>query len=250
MESDVELASRLASEAGELLLGLRGAFSGDQKELANQGDTRAHHHIVSELKRLRSSDAVISEEDTEGSRPWPRPDRQWLVDPLDGSREYSENRNDFAVHVALVIGGVAKIAAVALPGDGLVLTTADEFEEPGVTEEPIRMLVSRTRPPAEATALADLLSAQLVPMGSAGAKTVAVVRGLGDVYLHAGGQYEWDSAAPVAVAVAAGMHASRIDGSPIRYGERDPWLPDLLVCRPDLTDRIFQGLETIRSSSS
>jgi 3'(2'), 5'-bisphosphate nucleotidase len=250
MESDVELASRLASEAGELLIELRSGFSGDQKELAKQGDQRAHVHIVSELRRLRSSDAVISEEDTEGSRPWPRPDRQWLVDPLDGTREYSENRSDFAVHVALVLGGVAKIAAVALPGEGIVLTTADDFGEPEPTKEPIRMLVSRTRPPAEATALAELLSAELVPMGSAGAKTVAIVRGLGDVYVHSGGQYEWDSAAPVGVAVAAGMYASRIDGSPIRYGERDPWLPDLVVCRPDLTDRIFEGLETIRSASS
>lgn len=251
MESDDDIASRLASEAGRLLLELRAGFDGDQKALAKQGDRRAHELIVSQLRQLRPEDAIISEEDDDAVRPWPRPSRQWLVDPLDGTREYSENRSDFAVHVALVIDGVATIATVALPGEDLALSTRDpDLGIPAPSGGPIRVLVSRTRPPAEATALAELLSAELVPMGSAGAKATAVVRGLGDIYLHAGGQYEWDSAAPVAVANAAGMHTSRLDGSPIRYGERDPWLPDLLVCRPELADRVFEGLETIRSQSA
>jgi 3'(2'), 5'-bisphosphate nucleotidase len=250
LESDDEIAARLAAQAGRLLVELRDAFDGDQSALAKAGDRRAHDLIVSQLKALRPDDAVISEEDDDASRPWPRPSRQWLVDPLDGTREYSENRSDFAVHVALVIDGVATIASVALPGEDLLLSTDDPaLCVPPATGGPIRMLVSRTRPPAAATALAGLLGAELVPMGSAGAKATAVVRGLGDIYLHAGGQYEWDSAAPVAVADAAGLHTSRLDGSAIRYGQQDPWLPDLLVCRPELAKQVFDGLESIQAQS-
>ena len=150
--------------------------------------------------------------------------------PPDGTREYSEGRSDFAVHVALVVDGTPVTGAVALPAEGLCLTTGEPLRIPDRTGAAIRMMVSRTRPPKQASAVAEFLAAELVPMGSAGAKSMAVVRGLGDVYLHSGGQYEWDSAAPVAVALAAGAHASRLDGSPIRYGRRDAWLPDLLVC--------------------
>jgi len=227
---------------------LRSGFEGDGKDLAALGDRRSHEFIVSELEAVRGSDAIISEEDDPSKRPWPRPSRQWLVDPLDGTREYSESRSDFAVHVALVIDGVATIGAVSLPAEGLVFSTADpprpDAGDGTPDGSPIRILVSRTRPPEQALALAELLSAELIPMGSAGAKTMAVVRGIGDVYLHAGGQYEWDSAAPVAVARGAGFHTSRLDGSPIRYGQSDPWLPDLLVCRSELLDRILDGLSS------
>lgn len=249
MESqDEELATRLAGEAGRMLMELRSGFSGDRTALAKAGDRRSHEHLVAEISRYRPADAIVSEEDDESQRPWPRPARQWVIDPLDGTREYSETRSDFAVHVALVVDGTAQIGAVALPGEGLTLASggparAELSERP---EGPVRMLVSRTRPPAEAKAVAEMLSAELVPMGSAGAKSMAVVRGLGDAYLHSGGQYEWDSAAPVAVAVAAGAFASRLDGSPIRYGRRDAWLPDLLICRPELAQEILKALARLR----
>jgi 3'(2'), 5'-bisphosphate nucleotidase len=194
-----------------------------------------------------ASNAIVSEEDDPDDRAWPRPARHWVIDPLDGTREYSEGRADFAVHVALVIDGVATIGAVSLPAEGIVLETGHPPTlGPMPADHPLRMLVSRTRPPAVAHALAELLSAELVPMGSAGAKSMAVVRGIGDVYVHAGGQYEWDSAAPVAVARASGVHASRLDGSPIRYGRRDAWLPDLLVCRPELVTQILEGLASLQ----
>jgi 3'(2'), 5'-bisphosphate nucleotidase len=245
---DEDLAARLAEDAGRLLMELRSEFDGDKASLAKAGDKRSHEHLIGELSRLRPADAIVSEEDDESKRPWPRPSRQWVVDPLDGTREYSEKRADFAVHVALVIDGSARVGAVALPGEGLILSTGSE-PPPSLAERaagPVRMLVSRTRPPREAEAVAEILSAELVPMGSAGAKSMAVVRGIGDAYLHSGGQYEWDSAAPVAVAVAAGAHASRLDGSPIRYGRRDAWLPDLLICRPELAERILEALATVQ----
>ncbi len=245
MESDDELALRLATESGRLLVELRSGFEGDQKSLAAAGDRLSHEHIVSELLALRPDDGIVSEEDDPAHRAWPRPSRQWVIDPLDGTREYSESRPDFAVHVALVVDGIAAVGAVSLPAEEEVLSTASPRDLAPPVGGPIRMLVSRTRPPAEAKALAELLSAELVPMGSAGAKSMAVLRGTGDVYLHSGGQYEWDSAAPVAVVHACGAHASRIDGSPIRYGRRDSWLPDLLICRPELVSTILEGLGSV-----
>ena len=245
---DEELAIRLAGDAGDLLIELRSGFGGDRASLAKAGDRRSHEHLVGGLRRHRPADAIVSEEDDDTSRPWPRPSRQWVVDPLDGTREYSEMRSDFAVHVALVVDGVSRTGAVALPGEDMVLATGSD-PPPRLAPRPkgpVRVLVSRTRPPKEAEAVAELLAAELVPMGSAGAKSMAVVRGLGDVYLHSGGQYEWDSAAPVAVAAAAGAHTSRLDGSPIRYGRRDAWLPDLLICRPELADEILRALNTVR----
>jgi 3'(2'), 5'-bisphosphate nucleotidase len=247
VESDGQLAIRIAKEAGTLLMEMRSVTPEGGPALAKAGDRAAHELIVSGLTHARPEDAVISEEDDRGGWPWPRPDRQWIVDPLDGTREYGEGRADFAVHVALVVGGRPVIGAVALPAEDLTLSTDQPAEIPlPPPGTPLRILVSRTRPPREATALAEILSAQLVPMGSAGAKTMAVVRGTGDVYLHSGGQYEWDSAAPVAVALAAGAHASRLDGSPLVYGGRDAWLPDLLICSPDKVATILDALERIR----
>ena len=158
--------------------------------------------------------------------------RCWIVDPVDGTREYGEARSDWAVHVGLAVDGVATAGAVALPGLGEVLRT-DRVADVPPTPETLRMVVSRTRPAAEAVAVADTLGAELLPMGSAGAKAMAVVRGEADIYLHSGGQFEWDSCAPVAVAQAHGLHCSRIDGSPLRYNQANTYLPDLLICRTE-----------------
>jgi 3'(2'), 5'-bisphosphate nucleotidase len=165
----------------------------------------------------------------------------WIVDPLDGTREYAEDRDDWAVHVALVEDGRPVAGAVALPAQGVVFGTADPPAVPSAPT-PLRIVVSRTRPPAEATRIAEALGAELVAMGSAGAKTMSILQGRSDVYPHSGGQYEWDSAAPVAVAMAAGLHCSRLDGSPLRYNREDPWLPDLLVCRPEHVEAVLEAL--------
>jgi 3'(2'), 5'-bisphosphate nucleotidase len=158
--------------------------------------------------------------------------RVWIIDPVDGTREYSEERSDWAVHIGLSIDGVAQVGAVALPGLGVVLRTDQVTAVPPAPEK-LRMVVSRTRPAREAVAVAERLGAELIPMGSAGAKAMAIVRGEADIYLHSGGQYEWDSAAPVAVALAHGLHCSRIDGRPLVYNNQDVYLPDLLIARPE-----------------
>ena len=165
--------------------------------------------------------------------------RVWIIDPLDGTREYSEGRHDWAVHVALWEDGDLTAAAVALPGRGRVLSTADEVDLPERPSGPMRIAVSRSRPPEQAQWLVDEAGAELVPMGSAGYKALAVLLGEADAYVHAGGQYEWDSAAPVAVARAAGLHTSRVDGSELRYNQPDPRLPDLIVARPEVAEPIL-----------
>lgn len=248
--SDHVVATEIASRAGRALMELRAASTADARSLGGDGDRLSHALIIDMLRGARPDDAVLSEEgapqgagDPEAQAARERGRRLWIVDPLDGTREYSEGRSDFAVHVALCVDAEARVGAVALPGEGLVLSTASPPTPPKRHEGAPRMLVSRTRPPALAERVARSLGAELVPMGSAGAKTMAVVRGIGDIYLHAGGQYEWDSAAPVAVALSAGLHATRLDGSPIRYGNADPWLPDLLVCRPELAPAVMAALE-------
>jgi 3'(2'), 5'-bisphosphate nucleotidase len=233
-------AARIAGTAGELLLRLRETSSLTGRELRDQADRRSHDHIMEALGE-RYADPVLSEEGVDD------PDRLhsrrvWIVDPLDGTREYAEGRSDWAVHVALAVDGVAAIGAVALPALGLVLSTDPAVPAAGGHDGPPRMVVSRTRPPAITETLRAALGAELVPMGSAGAKAMAVVRGEADIYAHAGGQYEWDSAAPVAVAAAAGLHVSRLDGSPLRYNQPDVWLPDLLICRPELADAVLAAV--------
>ena len=166
-------------------------------------------------------------------------ERVWIVDPLDGTREFSElGRDDWAVHVALWQSGKLVAGAVALPAQNTTLSTPD-VAAPRAVDSPPRVVVSRTRPPAIALAVRDALGGTLVEMGSAGAKVAAVIRGVADVYVHAGGQYEWDSAAPIVVARAAGLHTSRIDGSELVYNSADPKLPDLVVCRPELAERVL-----------
>lgn len=198
--------------------------------LKERGDRVSQRYLSDRLRRERPDDAVLSEEATDSvARLSAR--RVWIIDPLDGTREFSEGRHDWAVHVALWEDGELAAGAVALPGISTVLSSADPVTEP-VRPGRIRLAVSRSRPPAIVEYLASVLDLELVPMGSAGFKTAAVVRGDVDAYVHAGGQYEWDSAAPVIVARNGGLHASRIDGSPLVYNQKDPYLPDLLVCVP------------------
>lgn len=234
---DHDDASDIATSAGTFLLGLRAeaASGGPPTQVGSQSvDRRAHDLIVSALSRTHPGDPVLSEEDADDlARLASR--RVWVVDPLDGTREYHEvSRSDWAVHVALVVDGVPLAGAVALPARGLTLGTRDAPVSLPPMPSRVRLVVSRTRPASSAEAIAAALNADVVPMGSAGAKTAAVVLGEAEAYVHDGGQYEWDSAAPVAVAVAAGLHVSRLDGSPLRYNQPDPWLPDLLICRPEL----------------
>ena len=240
--NDHELAAQLAAEAGRLLLGVRADLAeAPTEERKAQGDKRSHDFLMGELRRARPTDAVLSEEGLDDAARL-RSNRVWIVDPLDGTREFSEiGRDDWAVHVALWCDGDLAAGAVALPAQGVTLATPT-VPVPRTTSAAPRILVSRTRPPAVAQRVCDELGGTLVEMGSAGAKVCAVVQGRAEVYVHAGGQYEWDSAAPVAVARAAGLRTCRVDGTPLRYNQADPLLPDLVVCRPDLADAVLAVL--------
>ncbi|WP_375383041.1 3'(2'),5'-bisphosphate nucleotidase CysQ [uncultured Sphingomonas sp.] len=235
--SDVDLAVRLAEVAGKLLVSVRSAGMFEAGALGAAGDHTANAFLVHALRALRPDDGLLSEEmSCDGSRLGQ--DRVWIVDPLDGTREYGEGRDDWAVHVGLAVDGVATIGAVALPAVGLTLSSGSSPPLPALRHPP-RMVVSRTRPAAEAIAVAERLRGELIPMGSAGAKAIAVVRGEAEIYLHTGGQYEWDNCAPVAVAAAAGLHVSRVDGSPLRYNAHDTYVPDLLICRPEFAEDVL-----------
>jgi 3'(2'), 5'-bisphosphate nucleotidase len=243
--SDHELAAVIARQAGELLLEVRAAAEAegvDEKTTKSRGDLMSNDLILAALARERPDDTVLSEESKDDPVRLIA-ERVWIVDPLDGTREFSEfGRTDWAVHVALVSAGTPIAAAVALPALGVVLSTASPPTLAAAHTGAPRLVVSRTRPPRVTAYLAGVLEAELVPMGSAGAKTMAVVRGEADVYAHGGGQYEWDSAAPVGVAAAAGLHVSRLDGSPLVYNQPDPYLPDLLVCRPELAASVLAAI--------
>jgi 3'(2'), 5'-bisphosphate nucleotidase len=245
--SDHELAARAATEAGRLLLEVRSVLEARREwpELVgDEGDRRAHDLLVELLARERPDDAVLSEE---GRDDLARLDarRVWILDPLDGTREFSEpGRSDWAVHVALAIDGTAVAGAVALPARGMTLATDPPPPPAPSWDGPPRLVVSRSRPPHQANLIRQALDGQLLPLGSAGAKAMAVVLGEADVYAHAGGQYEWDNAAPAAVAKAAGLHVSRLDGSPLVYNRRDPWLPDVLICRADLAEPVLHALRS------
>jgi 3'(2'), 5'-bisphosphate nucleotidase len=238
--TDDELAAHLATEAGRLLLEIQlsGKFAG--QELGDEGDRVANNYLCAALRTARPDDALLSEEEKDCLSRC-AVSRVWIIDPLDGTREYREGRDDWAVHVALAIDGVPTVGAVALPGLGITLSSGSPPQLSGLNQ-PLKMLVSRTRPAQEAMKVAERLGAELMPMGSAGAKAMAVVRGEADIYLHTGGQYEWDNCAPIAVAQAAGLHCSRIDGTPVRYNNPDPYLPDLLICRTELVPEIMSAL--------
>lgn len=241
--TDAELAAHLAHVAGRILLEVRdsGLISG--KALGDAGDKTANQFLCHALREQRPDDGLLSEEEKDSAERLSK-SRVWIVDPVDGTREYGEARTDWAVHVALAIDGKPEIGAVGLPGLGIVLRSDQPSALPAATAKP-RMVVSRTRPAKEAVAVAEQIGAELVPMGSAGAKAMAVVRGEAEIYLHTGGQYEWDSCAPAAVAAAHGLHVSRIDGTPLLYNQSDVYMPDLLICRPEWASRVLQIVGTL-----
>jgi 3'(2'), 5'-bisphosphate nucleotidase len=249
--SDDKLAAELAVQAGERLLALRDSDR-EPDELRKAGDRSSHEFLTGELAQLRPGDCVLSEEGGDDPARLAA-DRVWIVDPLDGTREYGEpGRTDWAVHVALWERGELTAGAVALPARNQVLSAAQPPRRPspgnppGVGGQPLRIVMSRTRAPAFLAPLAARLGAALMPLGSAGAKAAAVILGEADAYLHDGGQYEWDSAAPVAVALAAGLHASRLDGSKLAYNRYSPWQPDILICPEALTDLLLAAVRDLR----
>ena len=235
---DARLAEKLARYAGDLLLDLRSTGLFEGRELGRAGDALSQALLANALAVHVPGDAVLSEEKVDDPSRLAE-DRVWIIDPLDGTREYGEQREDWAVHVCLSVNGVPGPSAVALPGRGEVWSTAALTPLLDASTRPLRIAVSRSRAPEIATLVAADVGAELVPMGSAGFKAMAVLGGTVDAYLHAGGQYEWDSAAPVGVAVAHGLHASRIDGSALEYNQRDPLLPDLLICRPERAEELL-----------
>ncbi|MGH3155691.1 MAG: 3'(2'),5'-bisphosphate nucleotidase CysQ [Streptosporangiaceae bacterium] len=241
---DHRLARDLAEQAGQRLLELR-AMGGDPALLKADGDRLSHEFLMAEFTRLRPGDAVLSEEGKDDEARLSS-ERVWIVDPLDGTREFGEvPRTDWAVHVALWERGELTAGAVALPAQGQTLSTSDPVPGPAGAASggaALRIVISRSRPPAFMQRLAEITGAELVPLGSAGAKAATVILGENDAYVHAGGQYEWDSAAPVVVARSRGLHASRIDGSEITYNQPHPWMPDLLVCRPGLARDLLDAI--------
>jgi len=241
--TDAELAAHLAEVAGRLLLEVRASGMLSLKALGKAGDAVANEFLVHALREQRPEDGLLSEEEKDNPERLSQ-SRVWIVDPVDGTREYGEERSDWAVHVGLAIDGVPTVGAVALPGAGVVLRTDRPAPVPPAPDT-LRMLVSRTRPAREATEVAARIGAELVPMGSAGAKAMAVVRGEADIYLHSGGQYEWDSCAPVAVALAHGLHCSRIDGSPLIYNQADVYMPDLLICRKEHAAQVLEEIAVL-----
>ncbi|UVI40707.1 3'(2'),5'-bisphosphate nucleotidase CysQ [Qipengyuania spongiae] len=238
--SDAELAAALADHAGRILLAIRASGMFEGRALGEAGDKIANQFLTRALRHHRPEDGLLSEESAD-TRDRLEKRRVWIVDPVDGSREYGERRADWAVHVGLAIDGAPAVGAVALPDLGLVMRSdcpAEVSKSPGR----LRMVVSRTRPPAETNTVARRLDARLLPMGSAGAKAMAVVRGEADIYLHSGGQHEWDNCAPAAVATAHGLHVSGIDGAPLVYNRPDTSVPDLLICRKDCASAVFEAL--------
>ena len=237
--SDGDLAAHLAEIAGRILVEVRSSGLFSPKALGKAGDQTANQFLCHALREVRPDDGLLSEEEKDNAARLDK-SRVWIVDPVDGTREYGEARSDWAVHVGMAVDGAPTLGAVALPGlDGGTILRSDQPVTVPPAPQKLRMVVSRTRPAAETAAVADVLDAELVPMGSAGAKAMAVILGQADIYLHSGGQYEWDSMAPAAVAIAHGLHASRIDGSPLLYNQRDVYLPDLLICRKEHANRVL-----------
>ncbi len=248
-ESDARLAARLATEAGRLLVELRNELTragAAPWQVMDTGDLASHRFLVEALADARPDDAVLSEEGLEDPRRFAA-DRVWIVDPLDGTSEFGEHgRHDWAVHVALWDADHLAAGAVSIPALGITFCTDPAPVVPASGRSRARLVTSRSRNPYVAVVVANALDADAVRLGSAGAKAMAVVTGEADIYVHDGGMYQWDSAAPTAVALAAGLHVSRIDGSPMVFNARDPWLPDLLICRPELAEPVLEALRNSR----
>ncbi|MBM6401099.1 3'(2'),5'-bisphosphate nucleotidase CysQ [Phycicoccus sonneratiae] len=243
---DHEVAAAVAAEAGRALVAVRAERTDlDGADLKDLGDRTSHELIVRLLAERRPDDAVLSEEGADDPRRLAA-HRVWIVDPLDGTREFSERpRDDWAVHVALWEDGSLVAGAVGLPARDVVHRMDRPADLPPRPDGPVRLAVSRSRPPAFVVELAERLGAELVPMGSAGVKAMAVLDGTVDAYVHAGGQYEWDSAAPVAVAIGHGLAPTRVDGSPLEYNRENPWLPDLVVARPEVLAEVRAALDAL-----
>jgi 3'(2'), 5'-bisphosphate nucleotidase len=242
-ETDAQLATRLAVEAGRVLLKVREELADAPAwRLMDMGDIASHNFLVDQLKTHRPDDAVMSEEGVDDPRRFTT-DRVWIVDPLDGTNEFGERgRHDWAVHVALWHDGAFAAGAVSLPALDMVFSTNPAPVLPAPQWERPRLVTSRTRNPPAAVIVANAMGCDAVRLGSAGAKAMAVVLGEADIYVHDGGMYQWDSAAPAAVAMAAGLHVSRIDGSPLVYNRRDAWLPDFVVCRKEHAADVMTAL--------
>ncbi|MEY2553432.1 MAG: 3(2), 5-bisphosphate nucleotidase [Ilumatobacteraceae bacterium] len=244
-ESDAQLAARLATEAGHLLVELRGELTragAPAWQVMDTGDLASHRFIAKALAEARPNDAVLSEEGVEDPRRFVT-DRVWIVDPLDGTSEFGEDgRHDWAVHIALWEVDHFGAGAVSIPALDMTFCTDPAPVIPAFTRTRPRVITSRSRNPYVAVIVAKALDAEAVRLGSAGAKAMAVVAGEADIYVHDGGMYQWDSAAPAAVALAAGLHVSRIDGSPMVFNARDAWLPDLLICRPEFAEPALAAL--------
>ncbi|MDQ1230586.1 3'(2'),5'-bisphosphate nucleotidase CysQ [Sphingomonas sp. SORGH_AS_0879] len=239
--TDAELARSVAIEAGELLKDLRASSGLDGAALGALGDRDANTLILDRLRAARPDDFILSEESVD-DRARCAARRVWIVDPLDGTREYASGSDEWAVHIGLAIDGRPALGAVAVPDRDRIFATDDLPPDHPPCPQGLRVVVSRSRAPDIARCVGDRLGATLIPMGSAGAKAMAVVEGRADVYLHDGGQYEWDNCAPAAVALAAGLHASRIDGRPLIYNCENPLLPDLLICRREVAERVLDAI--------
>jgi 3'(2'), 5'-bisphosphate nucleotidase len=235
--TDEDLAARLAEGAGRLLMELRESRFLEGRALGRVGDKVANAFLLTSLREWRPQDPVLSEESPDLKERLTS-ERVWVIDPLDGTREYAEGRDDWAVHVALAVDGEPRLGAVALPARNRLFRSDSCPTPPAAPRPRPLMLVSRTRPPTEVDEIAALLDAELVPMGSAGAKAAAVIAGDADIYYHSGGQHEWDNCAPAAVAIGAGLHATRVDGSPLLYNRPDTLVPDLVIARPELAEKV------------
>jgi 3'(2'), 5'-bisphosphate nucleotidase len=244
-ETDQQLASRIATQAGVMLVELRNelAIEGIHYwDLKDEGDVAGHRYIMDALTQARPDDVILSEEAADNRRRLSA-ERVWIIDPIDGTNEFAEPpRYDWAIHIALWEKGKLTVGSVALPTLGITFDADPAPIVPPSTRERPLLVTSRTRNPYCAVKVANALGCDVARLGSAGAKAMAVVMGEADIYVHDGGMYQWDSAAPSAVAAAAGLHVSRTDGSPLIYNEESLWLPDFLVCRPEFAEAALRAL--------
>jgi 3'(2'), 5'-bisphosphate nucleotidase len=244
-ETDQQLASRVATEAGAMLVELRDELVAEgihYWDLKDEGDVAGHRYIMSALTAARPDDVILSEEAADNRRRL-NAERVWIIDPIDGTNEFAEHpRHDWAIHIALWEAGELTAASVALPTLGVTFDASPAAVVPPSTRARPLLVTSRSRNPYCAVMVANALGCDVARLGSAGAKAMAIVMGEADIYVHDGGMYQWDSAAPSAVAKAAGLHVSRIDGSPLEYNKESLWLPDFLVCRSELAEPALKAL--------